>query len=369
MTPPDVDRPRAERFARLPEDGHESGEDHPQFAESQFPDGEARLAALGRRLATIEAPGQVDPEFRTNLRAMLVAAAERAATERTTALPAPAPVGAGPRLSAALAKARVLLGSSPDSQRARTRRAIIAAVAVGAFAVSGISTASESSVPGDALYGMKRSTERAQLALAVTDVSRAELLLEFARVRLGEAAEVRGDSAAFARLLAETDHETTGGVALLTGAATETAQAAPLDTVGRFVARQRPALTQLLEGASSDTERVRSSLDLLDSITTRIEELRATLRCGPHAAGPTDALGPLPAGCTAGTGPTDAPRERRTAGRVTASAGDEAAPTVSAETAGAVPPPMATATPPAGATTSEPEKSKDPQPRPSRSHP
>jgi Domain of unknown function (DUF5667) len=362
MTPSGLDRQRAERFARLLDDGDQSSRDH----RSPCPDDEAGLAALGRRLATIEAPGHIDDGFRTRLRAMLVAEAERAAQERTVPLASPAPVGAGARLSAGLARVRTLLSSSPESRRARTRGAIIAGVAVGAIAVSGISTASEGSMPGDALYGMKRSTERAQLAFAGTDQSRGALLLEFARVRLAEAEAVRGDSAAFTRLLAETDKETSEGVALLARAAAESEQAAPLDTVAGFVARQRPALIRLLDGSTTDRERVISSLALLDLVSARIEALRPTLSCGTATAGPTDVLGPVPAGCTSGTGSTDAPSDRRRGDRVTASASRKPAPAVSAGASG-WPVPTAMATDQPDASPSAQGTSKEPKPSKSRS--
>ena len=48
------------------------------------------------------------------------------------------------------------------------------------MAVSGMSAASENAMPGDALYGVKRSTERAQLALASSEVNRGQLFLDFA---------------------------------------------------------------------------------------------------------------------------------------------------------------------------------------------
>ncbi|HEX7744882.1 MAG TPA: DUF5667 domain-containing protein [Micromonosporaceae bacterium] len=359
MSPPGLDRQRVKRFAQLLDDGDQSREHR-----SQLTDDEAGLAALGRRLAMIEVPGRVDSEFRTNLRAKLVAAAERVADERRSALTAPAPVAARARLSAGLAKGRTLLGSSPDAQRARTRKVIIAGVAVSALAVSGISTASEDSMPGDALYGMKRSTERAQLALAGTDLSRGELLLELARVRLGEAEAVRGDSAAFARLLDETDQETKNGVALLTGAAAESGQAAPLDTVASFVTRQRPALTRLLDVAPSDRERVTVSLALLDLVSARIEALRATLPCG---TGADDDLGPQPASCGTGTGPPGAPPARRRGGQVTTSASNEPAPAVSAGPSGAAPTVTAMATGEPDANPSARGRSRTPEPRPSKS--
>lgn len=355
MIPPGLKRQHVEHFARLLDDGAPSRGHAPHPVND-----EAALAALGRRLAAIDAPGPVDPKFRANLRSTLVTAAQRAAEEQRT------PVGARARALALLAKARTLIVSSPDSRRVRTRTAIIAAVAAGAITVTGISTASDS-VPGDVLYGMKRSTERAQLALVGTDIGRGELLLEFARARLREAAAVRDDRGAFVRLLAETDGDTTQGVSLLTRAAAESGEPGPLDTVARFVSDQKRELARLRDDpATIDTHRVRVSLGLLDRVDSRIKELRASLLCGPRAAGPNDELGAEPVGCTSGTGPTDGPQQRRTDDRVTTS-GDRV-PAAGAGTGG-VPVPAATASGEPVATASTPGKSRDPQPRPSRSHP
>lgn len=306
MTPPNLERQRVERFAHLVD-----ARDPLPTSDGAPADEEAALAALGRRLSSVDLPGQVDPKFRTEFRAVLVAAAERelAARAATKASAPPVPVTLAGRLAAGLAKARTLLGSSPQTRRARTRGAIIAGVAVGAIAVSGISTASEDSVPGDALYGMKRSAERAQLALAGTDQSRGELLLEFARNRAGEAQAVRGDAAAVDRLLTETDDETTTAVSLLTRTATEQKSEAPLDVVANFVARQRPSLSGVQTGANpAEAARAVTSLALLDAVATRIDALRAALPCQTPTTGRADALGPIPASCTSGAGRTTPPR-------------------------------------------------------------
>ena len=71
-------------------------------------------------------------------------------------------------------RAAAQAGTRPtrNARRLRTRGAIIVGVACGAIAVSGMSAASENAVPGDALYGVKRSTERAQLELASSDLVR-----------------------------------------------------------------------------------------------------------------------------------------------------------------------------------------------------
>jgi hypothetical protein len=306
MTPPTFDGQRAERFAQLVD-----SRDPLPANDGAHTDDEAALAAIGRRLSSVGIPGQVDPKFRAEFRAVLVAAAEREQAARAaakTSAPA-APVTPAAKLARGLAKARTLLGSSPGTRRARTRGAIIAGVAVGAIAVSGISTASEDSVPGDALYGMKRSTERAQLALAGNDTSKAELLLGFARTRADEAHAVRGDDAAFDRLLTETDSQTTAAVALLTRAAVEGKSEAPLDVVASFVAQQRPALAELLAGADpAEKTRATASLALLDAVKDRVDALRAALRCGGADTGRADPLESVPAGCTSGTGRTTPPR-------------------------------------------------------------
>jgi hypothetical protein len=302
MTPPDLDRQNTERFAQLVD----SREPLPDQRGSPADD-LAGLAAIGRRLSSVQIAVAVDPTFRADFRAELVAAAEREQAARATGQVAASPTPVTPlaRLSAGLAglaKARALLGSSPGTRRARIRGAIIAAVAAGAIAVSGISTASEDSVPGDALYGMKRSTERAQLAMAGSDLSRAELLLGFARTRAGEAQAVRGDAAAVDRLLTESDRETTVAVSLLTRAALERNSQAPLDAVTSFLARQRESLRELRKDPTA-AARAATSLSLLNDVARRVDDLRNALGCGNVDSGRRDELGPDPAGCTSGTGP------------------------------------------------------------------
>ncbi len=66
----------------------------------------------------------------------------------------------------------------------------MAALLTGTVAVSGVSAASGDALPGETLYDVKRSTERAQLALAGNDLGKAQLYLEFARTRIQEASEV-----------------------------------------------------------------------------------------------------------------------------------------------------------------------------------
>ncbi|MFV2113259.1 DUF5667 domain-containing protein [Micromonospora sp. LOL_025] len=283
-------RRRAERFAQLLDEANGGRRHH---VRSRADDQLAALVAVGQRLPAAPPAVEVDPEFRTGLRAMLLATAER------EGIGAPAAVTTEPssRRSAADTGRNRLL-PAVTARRARARGAILVGVAAGAVALSGISAASENAVPGDALYGMKRSTERAQLALASSDVSRGQLFLDFARTRLAEAAALRGDEDGFSAVLDDMDADTRQGVRLLTTAATQRSDPAALDAVNSFLTGQRRAVGGLLDDASrADRDRTRRSLALLDAVRKRSDALRAAIACGRPAPVGSDALGPAPATC------------------------------------------------------------------------
>ncbi|GAA1887613.1 DUF5667 domain-containing protein [Asanoa iriomotensis] len=239
----------------------------------------------------------VDPEFRMGLRAMLVAAAEREGIGNI------ADTGATVDLQAFRAAATA---PKQRARRLRTRGAILAGVAVGAIAISGMSAASENAVPGDALYGVKRSTERAQLALASSDLSKGQLFLDFARNRLDEANAVR-ESDGFANALDDMDANTTEGVRLLTTTATQRHETAALDAIDAFLKHQRTEVGDLMGTTTGARQkRAMDSVGLLLSVEKRSDELRRGLECGADSKG-SDALGPLPGSCPAGSAPADGP--------------------------------------------------------------
>ncbi|RLP91759.1 hypothetical protein EAD89_10200 [Micromonospora sp. BL4] len=281
-------RRRAERFAQLLDEANGGRRHHVRSrADGQL----APLVAVGQRLSVDPPAVEVDPDFRTGLRAMLLATAVREGLGTTP--PAGEPATARPA-----GTNRGSLLPAVTARRARARGAILIGIAAGAIAVSGISAASENAVPGDALYGMKRSTERAQLALASSDISRGQLFLDFARTRLGEAAELRGDPIGYSAVLDDMDADTRQGVRLLNAAAVQRAEPASLDTVNTFVAGQRRAVGNLLDGATrADRERTRRSLALLDGIRDRSDALRAAIACGLPAPTASDTLGPAPSAC------------------------------------------------------------------------
>ncbi|MFC0503664.1 DUF5667 domain-containing protein [Micromonospora costi] len=286
-------RRRAERFAQLLDEANGGRRHH---VRSRIDDQLAPLVAVGQRLAAERPTVEVDPEFRTGLRAMLLATAEREGLGTPAAATAAGPAGQ----RATTGSGRGSLLPAVTARRARARGAILVGVAAGAIAVSGISAASENAVPGDALYGMKRSTERAQLALASSDSSRGQLFLDFARTRLGEAAELRGDHDGYSAVLDDMDADTRQGVRLLTTAAVQRADAAGLDAVNTFVAGQRRAVNDLLAGAArDDRDRTRESLALLDAVRERSDALRAAIGCDLPVPVASDTLGPTPASCPA----------------------------------------------------------------------
>ncbi|MEU5937824.1 DUF5667 domain-containing protein [Micromonospora sp. NPDC047548] len=279
-------RRRAARFAQLLDEANGARRHH---VRSRADDQLTALVAVGQRLVAERPAVEVDAKFRTGLRAMLVATAERQGMD--------AAAGTTPAGGTEAAARGSLLGAV-TARQVRARGAILVGIAAGAVAVSGISAASEDAVPGDALYGMKRSTERAQLALASSDLSRGQLFLDFARTRLNEAGALRGDLAGFGAVMDDMDADTRQGVRLLTTTAAQRSDPAGLDAVNTFVTGQRKAVGGLLDGATrAERDRTRRSLALLDAIHTRSEALRDAIACGLPAPVGSDALGPAPTAC------------------------------------------------------------------------
>jgi len=291
VNPNIFDRRSAERFAELLDETSGGRRHHtPRQADEQL----AELVAIGHSLSAARSGVQVEPEFRMGLRAMLVATAERdgiGATATATDQQEPAePV-------------RKLLGRT--GRRIRARGAIVIGVAAGAMAVSGISAASENAAPGDALYGVKRSTERAQLAMAGSDVTRGQLSLTFARNRLAEAAAMKGDNPRFRDVLGDMDNDTRQGVKLLTSSAVARTDRTPLTAVDSFVAGQRRILNPRLDRLSAgNRERALASVKLLDLVRERADDLRSGLGCATVTPAGSDAIGPKLRDCRTGAATT-----------------------------------------------------------------
>ncbi len=314
-------RRRAERLAQLLDEA--SG--RPRHHTRSTLDGElAGYVRLGDALArTAGVHASPTTEFRSSLRAMLVATAEREGIG-ATAIDDDLPENGGKRA----------LPRGPVVGSKRVRGAVLVGLAAGTLALSGMSAASSDAMPGDPLYGVKRSTESARLALAGSDVSRGQLYLVFARNRLAEAHSTGARGRVLASMLDDMDNETRAGVKLLTGAALSRRDRGALDVIDEFVRGQRTNLVQL-----GDSARVLQSLALLDRIALRSAGLRTNLNCGT-GTGPADDLGAVTPNCAGG-----APGAAGTGGGSTPARRPENAPTGSGATpapgapAGTVPSP------------------------------
>jgi len=291
-----MERRRAEEFARLldsedPALPHQRGSagasDASTEAFAELVGVTERLGGLSEQLMAATRPSQHWQDA-TRRRLMAVAAEEGIG------------VTARARASAAVPetkRAPVLDDMFPRRPRGGRRLAIVAALLTGTVAVSGVSAASGDALPGETLYGVKRSTERAQLALAGNDLGRAQLYLEFARTRIQEASEVVGDDAAVASALSDATGELRSGTALLGEIAVEGGDPAPLDYVDLFTNEHRWVLEDLV--AELDGEALTAGEELvsvLEAAAVRSVELRGALDC-TGAGGEVDALGPIPGSC------------------------------------------------------------------------
>jgi hypothetical protein len=163
--------------------------------------------------------------------------------------------------------------------------------------------ASGEAMPGDALYGVTRATEKAQLALANSDLGRGQLHLEFARTRLQEAHAVRAGGNGFGAAMSDMNSDTQLGVTLLTATAVERQDTGALDLIDRFAADQRMLVSQLLDVVGqADRAEVTKALTLLDTVEKRSAAVRLGLACNAAVSG-EDNLGPKLAACSSVRGP------------------------------------------------------------------
>jgi hypothetical protein len=248
----------------------------------------APLVAIAADVSATPFAPEPNDEFKAGLRAMLIATAERDG------------IGVTADEKAAQAASRAAMSANtevvkqvrtPSSGRARA--AVIIGVMAGALLLSGVSAASSNALPGNPLYQVKRTNERAQLALAGSDVSRGKLYLDFAADRMHEATQVGPDW--LRQVFADMDDETLSGVSLLAGAAS-TGDADAMATIRAFVDAQRPQLAGLAVSAPSGGPQVRASLDLLDQVSARADAISTALtrNCGFNSA---DKFGPVPVRC------------------------------------------------------------------------
>ncbi|HEX2144295.1 MAG TPA: DUF5667 domain-containing protein [Glycomyces sp.] len=296
MTLNPMERRRAEEFARLLDFEEPTLPHQRSSADASGASAEAfaelvsvtdRLGDLGEQLMAASRPSQHWQDA-TRRRLMAVATEEGIG------------VTARARASAAVPetkRAPVLDDMFPKRPRGGRRLAIVAALITGTVAVSGVSAASGDALPGETLYNVKRSTEKAQLALAGNDLGKAQLYLEFARTRIQEAAEVTGDDAAVANALRDATGELRSGASLLGELAVANDDPSPLDYVDLFTNEHRWVLEDLVGVLDGEALAAGEALVVvLEGAAQRSVDLRGALDCTDPGGG-SDELGPIPGTC------------------------------------------------------------------------
>jgi hypothetical protein len=282
---PTFHRLRAQRLAQLLDEADGGPHRHWQARPDTQLTGYVQLGDRLRGTAGLLA--EPCEEFRAGLRARLLATAEREGIGHDAVEQPPGPIIASRR-------APLVVGR-------RARGAVLVGLAAGTFALAGVSAISGGALPGDPLYGVKRSTENARLALSGSDASKGQLYLQFARNRLHEA---RGTGVPGRGGLDDMDSETRDGVRLLLTDALGRHDSTALDAIDGFVAAQRAELVRF-----GGDERVLRSVALLDRIAARSATVRASLGCpapATTAPGRADDLGPLAPACPPSTAPSPA---------------------------------------------------------------
>jgi hypothetical protein len=264
-----ADRRRADEFAALLE-GTRTAEGHQ--LESLVD-----LAASLRRAPQLDELTAPRADFRAALRERLLA---EAAARPPRAIPAQ----------------RAPSDPSAPPIRQRVRRLVATGVAVGLLAGTGTAAASTHSVPGDALYGIKRGLESVELSLARSDLSRGRELLEQADSRLSEAESLAASAGSrsatttqrLATALAEMDAATRSGAEALNSSYADTGDSEALTTLDRFVVKQRPRLADLNDLVDPALRpRLLDLADLLASLQTTLDALLTSASSAAPAGRPS----------------------------------------------------------------------------------
>lgn len=277
-------------------------------------------------------PLNASPDFRDALRQRLMA----------VAAVAPVPVPA----ETPLERAKTWV----EGWRVQKAMATAAASMAGVVALTGVSVGASRSLPGDALYGLKRSAEGVQLTMSRNDVNRGKRHLQHAESRLHEIAKIAGEDLALGAApvtpgqitvafggsrservgegLRAMDDSTRDGTRLLFEAYTEQQDVEVLRHVQDFTARQRANLGQVIDSLPTGAhDAAAASLELVSELHVRATALIAVGVCGDQCATPQpvapspgatalptpvaeptyDDLGPMPCACPGNPNPEPSP--------------------------------------------------------------
>lgn len=185
--------------------------------------------------------------------------------------------------------------------RARFAIAAVAVLAlVGSLAGMSLLLARDA-LPGDALYGFKRTAEAASLGLTFGDESKALKHLDFASARVSEIETLAhrypdpasAPTGSYLTALTDFDNDAAAGSRQLIALATR-ADGSQLELLGAW-ARQHQARLTGVELPSVVHARESASIELLGTIAGRADALLARMDCYQITSGSFDEVGALPA--------------------------------------------------------------------------
>jgi hypothetical protein len=280
-----------------------------------------QVRALVAALSTLEVAPPPRPDFRTELRAQLVAVTPRLVEEGKAELEQ---AGAAARNAQRADRAAE---SAESARRLHLKKPLIAVAGVlTAFVLllGGAVLISQNALPGDALYGLKRASENTEYSLAGGAVDRGKLKLEFAGNRIGEVGDLLSHAGALgaavgavadggqlnahtASLVRQTLGSANGDVLtaskLLTGAAVASRSTAPLDNITSWSGGQAAAMRQIvarLDGTALQS-RAAHTLSLILGAGRHANALRHELGCTCLDSAPPGIYGPAPCSpCSSG---------------------------------------------------------------------
>ena len=254
------------------------------------PDGRARDRMRQRILA-----GFATPDTPTSTTAVGHAGPDRPATARRD-----------PKAPGGHPGGRTRPGELPKVMRGARGRFAVAAIALLAlvFSLAGMSLLlARDALPGDALYGIKRTAEAASLGLTFGDESKALKHLEFASARVTEietlAQRYANPSDApvggYLTALSDFDNDASAGSRQLISLATRNdgRQLESLRAWARQQANRLDAVAAHLPGAARNRQGATTAL--LSRITTRADTLLSRMQCYQITTGSFDDVGALPA--------------------------------------------------------------------------
>ena len=270
------ERQRAEQFARLL-DGLDGSRDGGSGVATLIPaqKGDPELTAMVRVVESVIDEGRfhaptVRPEFREQLGARL---------HRDFLVLFNADVDGGPGDGDVLAR-----GRGPWR-----RRLIGGGVAVGVLSggLGGVAWAASSALPGDPLYGVKRSLENMRVSVSGSDLERGEQYLGQAKTRLEEIQKLLGrhdsnvDGSDSSRLIAETAdnlYKDVDNAGQLLAPLAEAGNTEALGNLRNFLDTYEPQVRDLETLLAPDTQdEARRLVALMDGLHSRLVAAQANL--------------------------------------------------------------------------------------------